>query len=501
MVEMRKQTKIILEQQAAQCLLCYDAPCTQKCEKGLNPAAMLRSIRFENFHGAANAVDCAVCSSCSHSCVSACPKKVPIEKIAKLLPKKTGRKSADLSISFCGVPCINPFFLSSSVVASNYEMCARALEKGWGGIVFKTIGFYHPKEVSPRFDMVSREGYPFLGFRNLEQISDHTLTENLNFLRRLKQDFPNRVIVASIMGETEEEWTELARLVTETGCDMIECNFSCPQMTVEGMGSDVGANEELVKLYTVATKRGTTLPVLAKMTPNITDMTIPAIAAVEAGADGLAAINTIKSITGIEEETMEASPGVMGKTAVSGYSGKAVKPIALRYIYDMASCGKLKSIPISGMGGIETWRDALQFMALGCSNIQITTAVMQYGYRIITDLIDGFTDYMDRHGITHLQDLVGAGLSVMTKPEALNRSSVCYPKFLRQDCLGCGRCYISCMDAGHQAIQFSSESRMPILNGKNCVGCLLCTLVCPQGAITAGTRIEKHTDADELEKG
>ena len=451
MAEMSRRTKITLEQQAAQCMLCYDAPCTAACGLGADPAAMVRSIRFENLSGAAAAMKNVACVSCAHSCESACPQKMPLAEMAAALPAAAAQKPADLSISFCGVPCVNPFFLSSSVVASNYEMCARALEQGWGGIVFKTIGFYRPKEVSPRFDTVSREGYPFLGFRNLEQISDHTLEENLDFLRRLKQDYPDRIIVASIMGETEDEWTQLARLVTDAGCDIIECNFSCPQMTV------------------------------------------PAVAAVRAGADGLAAINTIKSITGIDEETMQAHPGVMGKTAVSGYSGKAVKPIALRHIYDMAVCPELSGVPISGMGGIETWRDAVQFLALGCSNIQITTAVMQYGYRIITDLIGGLTDYMNRHGIASLRELVGAGLEAVTAPEKLNRSSICYPKFLRQDCSGCGRCYISCMDAGHQAIRFDTEKRRPSLIGKKCVGCLLCTLVCPVGAVTAGTRRSTET--------
>ena len=488
MAEMSRCMQIRLEQQASQCMLCYDAPCTAACDAGADPAAMVRSIRFENLSGAAESMKAADCAACAHGCESACSKKIPLAEMAAALPKSTASKPADLSISFCGVPCINPFFLSSSVVASSYEMCARALEQGWGGIVFKTIGFYQPKEVSPRFDTVSREGYPFLGFRNLEQISDHTLEENLACLRRLKQNYPDRVIVASIMGETEDEWTKLAQMATDAGCDIIECNFSCPQMTVEGMGSDVGTNVQLVKAFTAAVKRGTALPVLAKMTPNITDMTVPAIAAAEAGADGLAAINTIKSITGIDEETMQAHPGVMGKTAVSGYSGKAVKPIALRHIYDMATCPELKDIPISGMGGIETWRDAVQFLALGCSNIQITTAVMQYGYRIITDLIGGLTDYMNRHGITALQEIVGAGLDAVTTPEKLNRSSVCYPKFLRQDCSGCGRCYISCMDAGHQAIRFDTAARRPVLIGKNCVGCLLCTLVCPTGAITSGAR-------------
>ena len=170
--------------------------------------------------------------------------------------------SKDLSIEFCGIKCENPFFLSSSVVGSNYEMCAKALEMGWGGVVFKTIGFYVPNEVSPRFDVISKENTPFMGFKNMEQISDHTLEQNLVWLKKLKADYPNKIIVASIMGENENEWTELAKLVTEAGVDIIECNFSCPQMTSEAMGADVGQNSELVKKYCEATRRGTHLPIL-----------------------------------------------------------------------------------------------------------------------------------------------------------------------------------------------------------------------------------------------
>ena len=266
----------------------------------------------------------------------------------------------DLSIKFCGVKCENPFFLSSSVVGSNYEMCAKAFEMGWAGIVFKTIGFYVPEEVSPRFDIIGKESTPFIGFKNMEQISDHPLEENLKYMKALKESYPDKVLVASIMGRTEEEWTELAKLVTEIGSDIIECNFSCPQMAENSMGSDVGQNPELVEKYCSAVRRGTSLPILAKMTPNISDMVIPAVASVKGGADAIAAINTIKSITRVDLNNFTPYPIIDGKSSVSGYSGKAVKPIALRFIHDLAKSNKLNGIPISGMGGIENWEVALK---------------------------------------------------------------------------------------------------------------------------------------------
>ena len=386
--------------------------------------------------------------------------------------------------------CENPFFLSSSVVASGYEMCANALRVGWGGIVYKTIGFIRPDEVSPRFDAIGKESTPFVGFKNLEQISDHPLKENLEILRRLKREFPSKVIVSSIMGSTEEEWTELARLSEEAGCDIIECNFSCPQMVGEGLGSDVGQNPELVRAYTAAAKRGTKLPVLAKMTPNIGNMEVPATAAKEGGADGIAAINTVKSLTRVNLDSMVSCPGVNGKCSVSGYSGKAVKPIALRFIHDMAVCPELSGTPLSGIGGIESWHDALEFIALGCENIQITTAVMQYGYRIIDDLISGTRAYLAAHGMSRLSELTGSALANIVPADDLDRSTVVYPVFDRESCVGCGRCCISCMDGGHQAIAMGAD-RKPHLTGGNCVGCLLCTLVCPTGSITHSKRVKK----------
>lgn len=292
------------------------------------------------------------------------------------------------------------------------------------------------------------------------------------------------------MGETDEEWTTLAKLVTDAGADIIECNFSCPQMVGDGLGSDVGQNPDLVKHYTECVKKGTSLPVLAKMTPNIGNMEIPAIAAVKGGADGIAAINTIKCITGFDLENMKPYNSVNEKTAVSGYSGKAVKPIALRFINDMAKCKELENIPLSGIGGIETWHDATEFIALGCTNIQITTAVMQYGYRIIDDLIFGLKAYIKRKGILQLQDLVGVGLETVTEPDKLDRATVVYPVFDKKKCIGCGRCYLSCRDGGHQAIDISGEGK-PIFKVRKCVGCHLCSLVCPVNAIGKSKRVQK----------
>lgn len=392
----------------------------------------------------------------------------------------------DLSIEFCGIKCENPFFLSSSVVGNNFEMCAKALEMGWGGVVFKTIGFYVAKEVSPRFDTIGKEGTPFIGFKNLEQISEHSLEENLEWMRQIKEKYPTKILVASIMGRNEQEWIDLAKLVTEIGADIIECNFSCPQMADNTMGSDVGQNPELVKKYCEATRRGTNLPILAKMTPNLGNMEIPAIAAMEGGATGLAAINTIKSITKIDLDSFLSYPIVNGKSSVSGYSGKAVKPIALRFIYDLAKNKILKNVPISGMGGIETWEDAAEFILLGSTNLQVTTAVMQYGYRIIEDLISGLSYYMEDKGFDRLQNMVGLALKNIVPAEELDRSFILYPFFNENKCVGCGRCYISCYDGGHQAIKWESDNRKPILLEDKCVGCHLCDKVCPVNAISAG---------------
>jgi len=392
-----------------------------------------------------------------------------------------------LKCDICGVPLENPFFLSSSVVASTYDMCARAFEAGWAGISFKTVCSLDIHEASPRFSAITGDNGSIIGFKNIEQLSDHSVAENMQIFRELKKNYPTKFILASIMGQNEEEWESLAKLCEENGADAIELNFSCPNMQEDGLGSDIGQIPELVEKYTKAAKRSTTIPVLAKLTPNVANMSPAAEAAFRGGADGIAAINTIKSVIGVNPLTYVSAPAVKGKSAVGGYSGNAVKPIALRFISELGQNPNLKGMHISGMGGIETWRDSLEFILMGAGSIQITTAVMQYGYRIIDDLKSGLNYYLAQMGIKSVKDIVGAGLdSISDTTDVLERDTVLFPKFDLDKCVGCGRCVISCNDGGHQAIKF--ENRRPKLDGSKCVGCHLCLLVCRQDAISSSKK-------------
>ena len=397
----------------------------------------------------------------------------------------------DLSVDFLGVHFENPFCLSSSPVGNCFEMCKKAYDTGWAGVVFKTIGpgDFLIDEVSPRFDAVTKEATPFVGFKNMEQIAEHPLEQNLEDLRKLKQAYPDKVLIASIMGPTEKDWEELARLVTEAGADMIEMNLSCPQMTSHAMGSDVGTNAELCKSFCAAVKRGSKLPMMAKMTPNITDMVPVAKACLEGGADGIAAINTIKSICNVDLDRKIGMPIINGKSSISGYSGKAVKPVALRFVQQLRD--GIPGVPISGIGGIETWEDAAEFLLLGATTLQVTTAIMQYGYRIVEDMKNGLMHYMDEQGVDRLQDLIGAANQNMIPAENLDRDYVVYPDFDTDKCIGCGRCYISCYDGAHQAISWDEENRKPSCDHDKCVGCHLCVLVCPVHAIDKGEVVMK----------
>ena len=478
------------KEEAARCLLCENAPCSAACTHG-DPARMLRAIRFNNDANARKWIaDCtaddftAAEAACIHY-----DRPIRIREIAECLAapaEETAQQKPDLGIEFCGLKCENPFFLASSAICTNYEMVARAFDMGWAGVYYKTICLEEIREVSPRFDSVGENGDmgKFYGFRNMEQLSENPAEVDFDILHRLKKDYPNKIVIASIMGQTLKDWATLAHMAEDAGVDAVELNFSCPQMGLEGMGSDVGQNTELVMYYTSYVKRRVDIPVIAKMTPNITQINAPAVAAALANADAISAINTIKSVT------MSDSSMVSHQRTISGYSGRAVKPIALRYILEMAKNPILEYTPLSGIGGIETWKDALEFLQLGCTNLQVCTSVMQYGFRIIDDLIEGMQTYLESRGLKNLDSIVGEELKNFVLPSQMDRDTVVFPQLDKAACIGCGRCHISCSDGGHQAITLDAD-RKPHINGAKCVGCLLCLHVCPVNAIKPSKRVKK----------
>ena len=503
MADIFKKFEIMFDRsEISKCLLCYDPVCSDACPQSTDVGGILKSLYFKNYIGAVRKLTCD-CTYCNAPCEQACvlsERKMPVEIRELLLKVMNDREilpepklsEVDLSADICGVRLENPFLLSSSVVASSYDMCKRAFEAGWAGASFKTICNFPQHEASPRFSAIRHHSNAFCGFKNIEQLSDHSVEENMHIFEKLRQEFPSKVIVASIMGQNEQEWTDLASKCEKAGASVIECNFSCPNMEDDSLGVTIGQSAELIEKFTRATRRGTSLPVLAKLTPNVTDMVPMALAAKSGGADGIAAINTINSITGVDIDTLVAEPAVRGKSIIGGYSGGAVKPIALRFISDLSRCEELKGMHISGMGGIEVWRDALEFILLGSGSLQVTTAVMQYGYRIISDLIEGLEGYMQRKGIASLCDLIGGASATIVDHQSIERDTILFPVFDLDHCNGCGRCYISCMDGGHQAIEFDPETRRPKLIGSKCVGCHLCRLVCSEKAINTAEKIIKR---------
>lgn len=465
------------------CLLCNDAKCTKAC--GIfKPDKILRSLFFDNEHVVMNNISENIpCTDCDARCEKACVANVNIREIITSVRRdRPDKKKIDydvLKTDFCGIPLENPFLLSSSVVASTYDMCARAFEAGWAGAAFKTICMMEIDEASPRFSAIKGDNRRVIGFKNIEQLSDHTVVENIEIFRRLKDNYPDKFILVSLMGRNEEEWAYLADILNDSGADALELNFSCPNMTEDNTGSDVGQIPELVEKYCRIVKQHSKLPFIAKLTPNVTHIEESAEAAIRGGAYGVAAINTIKSLIEVD---INPNNGIVN-ASIGGYSGKAVKPIALRFIAELAQDEMLDGKHISAMGGIETWRDALEFIVLGADTVQVTTAVMLYGYRIVEDMKDGLALYLQNHGYNSVGEIRKSTIQGVVPTEQLDRSYIIYPKFLRDKCVGCQRCFISCMDGGHQAIEIKNDR--PVLKPDKCVGCHLCVLVCPSGAIVS----------------
>ncbi len=411
-------------------------------------------------------------------------------------------KRPSLNVDFCGVNFPNPFCLSSSPVGNDYDMCARAFDMGWGGVVYKTIGLDYEVKIthpSPRLNALNRGSQRVVGLQNVEQISDRSAVDNFKDLALLKKNYPDKALVASIMGLTKaSDWPELAKRAQDAGADMLECNFSCPQMTVEGTGHKAGQDEAVVERLTELTVQACSIPVMAKMTPNVADMLPLALAAKRGGAHAISAINTVKAISAVDINALVPLPNVGGQSSSSGYSGTATKPIGLRFIADMAKDPNLR-LPLSGMGGIYTWIDAIEYMLLGASTLQVTTAILQHGYRIVDDMIEGMEDYMIDHGYETVQDFVGKALPAVVEPSELSHQTQAISIVNPDLCVGCGQCMLTCRDGAAHAISMT-EDRKAVVDEELCFGCLMCKHICPvDGAIT--TEIVPHHWLDVVNAG
>ncbi len=407
----------------------------------------------------------------------------------------------DITANLGGIKSPNPFWLASAPPTNSGYQIMKAFDAGWGGAVWKTLGI-PVINTSSRYGAVHYRSNRMVGFNNIELISDRPLVDNLREIEEVKKYFPDHAVVASLMVESRKEWEQIVRDVENAGVDGIELNFGCPHgMCERGMGSAVGQEPEILKLITGWVKAAAKVPVIVKLTPNITDITEPAQAAARGGADAISLINTIQSLVGVDLDHFVPYPIVDGKSTNGGYCGPAVKPIALNMVKNCAQDPEVR-IPISGIGGIENWRDAVEHMLLGASNVQVCTAVMHYGFGIIREMIPGLENYMREKGFTRLDELVGKALPNVKTWENLNLEYKVVAGIDAAKCIGCQLCYTACEDGAHQAIALpkSGDGRVPQIIEENCVGCNLCSLVCPvEQCITMvrrddGSRMETWKD-------
>ena len=359
----------------------------------------------------------------------------------------------------------------------------REFEAGWGGAVWKTLGEDpHIVNVSgPRYSALHSNDKRVIGFNNIELITDRPLQTNLDELRQIKKDWPDRAVVASVMlPMNEESWAKTLPMIEATGIDAFELNFGCPHgMSERGMGAAVGQVPEYIQMTTEWAKKAASVPVIVKLTPNVASVVPPAKAAKDGGADAVSLINTLNSIMRVDYDSLTMYPTTDGMGTHGGYCGEGVKPIALNMVAEMCRAQEARAIPISGMGGIANWRDAVDFFALGASNVQVCTAAMIYGFKIIDDLVDGLSNFLDDKQLT-LEQLVGKAVPSVTDWQYLNIIYIEKAVIDQDLCIKCGRCHIVCEDTAHQAITntVNGERRFEVIDAE-CVGCNLCVSVCP----------------------
>jgi len=377
----------------------------------------------------------------------------------------------------------NPFLLASAPPTASYEQIRRAFSVGWAGAVIKTI---RPdgmviEDVSPRFHAIKESSGEILGFENIELLSKKTVSYWTSQIPRLKQEFPNRLLVASIMGTPDPaDWKSLASQVEEAGADAIEMNVSCPHgMPEQGVGAAIGQDPAMVRDLTRAVKDATEIPVIVKLTPNVTDILPIARAAAAGGADMISAINTVQCLSGIDLDTFEPLPSVAGYSTYGGYSGPAVKPIGLRMVSQIASSIDL---PVIGIGGISGWRDAAEYLLAGASAVQVCTAVMWHGFGIVREMQSGLSSYLAGKGVSTPDQIRGLALGRLRSHQSLNRAARIRPSLsARTRCTSCGRCVIACRDGGYHAIALHDGN--PEFDYSLCDGCSLCSQVCPESTI------------------
>jgi dihydropyrimidine dehydrogenase (NAD+) subunit PreA len=425
---------------------------------------------------------------------------------------------ADLTTTFAArISSPNPFWLASGPPANCGDQVMRAFDAGWGGAVWKTLGEPIVNTAS-RYSSVDWNGSRMMGLNNIELITDRPLEVNFREIREVKRRYPRHAVVASLMVESRREaWHEIVKRAEDAGSDGLELNFGCPHgMSERGMGSAVGQVPEYTTMITEWVKEVARTPVLVKLTPNISDIRAIARAARAGGADGLSAINTINSITGIDLESLNPRPDVGGRSSHGGYCGPAVKPVALHMVQQIASDPQV-GLPVSGIGGIQGWQEAAEFLLLGATSVQVCTAVMHYGYRIVEDLIDGLSNWMDEKGFRTLEDFRGLSLPRVVEWKHLDLNYKIVARIDASKCIGCDLCYIACWDGAHQCIHLNGVTRpedlenasrrriawtpspsvarepgritpperIPRIDEDECVGCNLCWLVCPvEGCIT-----------------
>jgi dihydropyrimidine dehydrogenase (NAD+) subunit PreA len=392
---------------------------------------------------------------------------------------------ADIRNNLVGIKSPNPFWLASAPPTDKAYNVERAFKAGWGGVVWKTLGEEGPPVVNvngPRYGAIWGADRRLLGFNNIELITDRDLQKNLQEIKQVKKNWPDRAVVVSIMVPCEEDaWKAILPLVEETEADGIELNFGCPHgMSERGMGAAVGQVPEYVEMVVRWCKQYSRMPVITKLTPNVTDVRRPARAAKNGGTDAVSLINTINSITGVDLDNFAPMPTIDGKGTHGGYCGPAAKPIALHMVAEIARDAETHGLPISGIGGVTTWRDAAEFMALGAGNVQVCTAAMVYGFKIVEEMISGLKNWMDEKGHATLEDFTGRATRNVTDWQFLNLNYITKARIDQDKCISCGRCHIACEDTSHQAIMKEKDGKRHFeVMDDECVGCNLCVNVCP----------------------